>query len=54
MRYLANEGFFPLFYASHAPFLFTCRSARMRREVRELLLGVGVPERMFELPKMNR
>ena len=51
MRYLANEGFFPLYYASHAPFLFTCRSARMRREVRELLLDVGVPERMFELPE---
>lgn len=52
MRYLANEGFFPLYYASHAPFLFTCRSARMRRELRELLIGVGIPAGMFELPEL--
>ena len=51
MRYLANKGFFSFYYASHAPFLFTCRSARMLREVRELLLGVGVPESMFEPPE---
>jgi len=49
MRYLAKKGLFSFYYASHAPFLFTCRSARTQKELRELLLSFGIPAPMFEL-----
>ena len=48
MRYLTTKGLFAFYYASHAPFLFTCRTASTLQGLRRLLLTFGIPKEKLE------
>lgn len=44
VRWLCGQGMHAFYYVSHAPFLFAFDKAAHMKEVRKLLLSVGIPE----------
>jgi hypothetical protein len=45
---LRDRGIAPMYYVSHAPFLFAARETADLRAIRDRLVESGIPERRFE------
>jgi hypothetical protein len=48
MKFLRAKGMSSFYYVSHAPFLFTSRSAKALKRILERLMSAGIPTKMIE------